>query len=94
MNKFFLAALSCFVMMLGACSDKNTPEPQPNPDPAFKQSKMCRSPTMLLPSADRAHWYKTVCDCLSAYGIASITSKSFQTATAMCCASPSISTIS
>ena len=33
MNKFFLAALSCFVMMLGACSDKNTPEPQPNPDP-------------------------------------------------------------
>ena len=36
MNKFFLAALSCFVMMLGACSDKNTPEPQPNPDPEPK----------------------------------------------------------
>ena len=80
--------------MPGGYSDKNTSEPQPNPDPAFKQSKMCRSPTMLQPTADRAHWYKTVCDCFSAYGIASITSKSFRTATAMCCASPSISTIS
>lgn len=94
MNKFFLAALSCFVMMLGACSDKNTPEPQPNPDPAFKQSKMCRSPTMPLPTTDRARWYKTVCDYFSAYGIASITSKSFRTARAKCWARPSISTIS